>query len=225
MAVPYSNVNFQQGAQVSPNVAFVEIGTDGGYCYDGAAAGHELAVDELAILSEDAVISADPTRVLDTRSGLGVDDLTTIPNNPNQQGISVEYVSGNLILDASNFSLEYCFYEPTLGLPGYVDSGFSFRIDGFGKDPDPTDFEEVVYLYGVTKRTNIDETYNSSVGGGPDGVVGFGGSNFYAPGQVPSDSQLNKLVGVADLRIIDNSNGYKEGEYRVEFDVPCERTG
>ena len=213
----YSNVNSAAGIPPNPNGGFVTVGSDGDICYDQGPGKANVIIDQQRVFpAVPGETQPDPVRLLDTRTEAPV---------KSSEGIKVEYKAGNLILDASNFSLDYCFYEPTPGLQNTYDYGFSFRVDGLGKDPNPFDNEEVVYLMAETRRTNIDETYRTSAGGGPDGIVGFGGSNFYVGDQIPSESQLRELKGVSDILIIDDSNGYKEGEYRVTFDVPCERTG
>ena len=65
----YSSVNFAADTPPNPNLAFTEIGTGGQFCYDGALADHNVALDVAAVIPAVNVNAVTPTRLLDTRGG------------------------------------------------------------------------------------------------------------------------------------------------------------
>ncbi len=65
----FSSVNFAAATPPDPNLAVVELGPDGRFCYDGAVADHDVILDLTAVLRAEALVPTAPRRLLDTRRG------------------------------------------------------------------------------------------------------------------------------------------------------------
>ena len=65
----YSSVNFAADTPPNPNLAFTTVGAGGQFCYDGARADHNVALDLAAVIPAANVNAVTPSRLLDTRGG------------------------------------------------------------------------------------------------------------------------------------------------------------